>query len=129
MLKAAAWGLLALLLSLLPEWAKAEDLGLAGRWTSADRNSLIEIAACPDNGGALCARVLADQPAAGEASLVGQPVGMNFVRARQGWTGQILVEGRALPATITLPNATRLDLQVCMMTVFCDEASYYRSVE
>ena len=36
------------------------------------------------------------------------------------------VDGSALPATITLPNITQLDLKVCMMAVFCDEVSYYR---
>ena len=127
MLKAAIWGLIALMLSLLPEWAKAEGPALAGRWTSADRNSTIEIVACPDRAGALCATVLADQPAAGEASLVGKQVGVNFVPAKDGWVGQIVVEdGSTLPATITLPNAVRLDLKVCMMAVFCDDASYYR---
>jgi hypothetical protein len=47
--------------------------------------------------------------------------------ARGGWAGQILTgDGSALPATITLPNITQLDLKVCMMAVFCDEVSYYR---
>jgi uncharacterized protein (DUF2147 family) len=125
MLKAAAWGLIALLLSLLPEWAKAEDL--AGHWTSADRNSLIEIAACPDAAGARCATVLADKPAAGEPSLAGRQVGINFVPTGRGWTGQILAaDGAGLPATISLPNARRLDLKVCMLAVLCDEVSYYR---
>lgn len=127
MLKTAAWGLIALLLSLLPEWVKADELALAGRWTSADRNSLIEIATCPNFAGTLCATVLADKPAAGEPSLAGKQVGVNFMPAKDGWVGQIVVEdGSMLPATITLPNATRLDLRVCMMAVFCDDASYYR---
>lgn len=128
MLKAIAWGLIAMLLSMLPEWAKAAEPALAGRWTSADRNSVIEIAGCASTAGALCATVLADNPAAGEPSLAGKQVGVNFTRTNTGWSGQIVTgDGNALPATITLPDATRLDLEVCMMAVFCDEVSYYRA--
>ncbi|CAN7562501.1 hypothetical protein LJR016_004054 [Devosia sp. LjRoot16] len=127
MLKAIAWGLVTMLLSMVPEWAKAEEPALAGRWTSADRSSVIEIAGCADMAGALCATVLADKPAAGEPSLAGKLVGVNFAPIRGGWAGQILTgDGSALPATITLPNITQLDLKVCMMAVLCDEVSYYR---
>jgi hypothetical protein len=127
MLKAAIWGLIALVLSMVPDWAKAEEPGLAGRWNSADRDSTIEIAACPEMAGALCATVLTDKPAAGEPSLAGKQVGVNFVPAKGGWAGQILTgDGSSMAATILLPNATRLDLKVCMMAVFCDEVSYYR---
>ncbi|MBN9360543.1 MULTISPECIES: DUF2147 domain-containing protein [unclassified Devosia] len=127
MLKALAWALIALLLSMLPEWAKAGQPELSGRWTTADRGSLIEIAACPDMAGALCATVLADQPAAGQPSLAGKQVGINFVPGKDGWSGQILTEdGSALAATISLANASRLDLKVCVMAVFCDATSYWR---
>lgn len=127
MLKAIAWGLITLLLSMLPEWSKAEEPALAGRWTSADRSSVIEIADCAEMAGASCATVLADRPAAGEPSLAGKLVGVNFAPTGSGWAGQILAaDGSALPATITLPNTTRLDLKVCMLAVLCDEVSYYR---
>ena len=77
--------------------------------------------------GALCATVLADQPAAGQPSLAGKQVGINFVPGKDGWSGQILTEdGSALAATISLANASRLDLKVCVMAVFCDATSYWR---
>ncbi len=85
MLKALAWALIALLLSMLPEWAKAGQPELSGR------------------------------------------VGINFVPGKDGWSGQILTEdGSALAATISLANASRLDLKVCVMAVFCDATSYWR---
>lgn len=130
MLKAIAWGLIAMLLSMLPEWAKAEEPALAGRWASADGNSTIEIAGCADMAGTLCATVLADRPAAGEPSLAGKQVGVNFTPVEQGWSGRILTgDGNALPATITLPETSRLELKVCMMAVLCEEISYYRVAE
>ena len=127
MLKSAAPGLCALAFLMTLGAAGAEDRPLAGTWTTASRNSTIEIADCPQTAGALCATVIADKPAAGEPSLAGKLVGVNFIPAKGGWTGQVLAEeGNALPATITLPNAARLDLKVCVMAMFCDETSYYR---
>lgn len=127
MLKSIAPGLTTLALLIPLSAAGADDRPLAGTWTTSDRTTIIEIAACPETAGALCATVTADTPAAGEPSLAGKRAAVNFVPAKGGWAGQVLAEdGSALPATITLPNAARLDLKVCVLAMFCDETSYYR---
>ena len=126
MLKTTAPGLALLALIASPAQA-GERPALAGLWTSKDRSATIEIADCPETAGALCATVVADRPAAGEPSLAGKLVGVNFIPAKGGWAGHIFADdGTPLPATIKLPNAARLDLKVCVMAMFCDETSYYR---
>lgn len=127
MLKSAAPGLTTLALLISFGTDGADDGPMAGTWTSGDRATSIEIAACPEIAGAHCARVAADRRAAGEPSVAGKQVAENFVRAKGGWAGQVLADdSSALPVTITLRNAARLDLRVGAVAMFCDEASYYR---
>lgn len=127
MLKSAAPGLTTLALLISFGTDGADDRPIDGTWTSGDRTTSIEIAARPEIAGALCARVAADKPAAGEPSVAGKQVAVNFVRAKCGWAGQVLADdGSALPATITLRNAARLGLRVGAVAMFCDETSYSR---
>ncbi|WP_240232249.1 hypothetical protein [Devosia lacusdianchii] len=121
------WLLLAGLLSSSSP-ATAFDLLLAGEWISDDRKTVVEMSACPSNERATCATILADQPEAGEPSLAGKMVGVDFVQRSDGtWEGAVLAaSGARLPATLSMPHPERLDMKVCAAVVFCDSVSYLR---
>lgn len=121
------WLLLAALLPLATP-TMALDLLLAGEWISDDGKTVVEMSSCPSNERSTCATILADQPEAGEPSLAGKTVGVDFVQRPDGtWEGAVLAaSGTRLPATLSMSHPERLDMQVCAAIVFCDRVSYVR---
>lgn len=87
------------------------------------------MAACPDAPNTMCATVLADTPSDGEPSLIGQTIGRNFVTRSDGtWTGDIVTEkGTRLGATLSMPHANQLDIEICVLIALCDRSTYFRT--
>jgi hypothetical protein len=109
-----------------PAWG--EDQRLAGEWISRDRKTLVTMAPCPGNSATTCATILAESPPDGENSRIGEMIGIGFQSRADGtWAGQVVAQnGIRIPATLTMPGPAQLTLQVCIMAVLCDGASYFR---
>lgn len=118
---AALFGGASLLLLAAP--AGAASVGLEGVWRADDGSSVVRIAPC--GAGALCATVLEDKPAPGEASAVGKVVVRDLRAHPKGWKGAYTDGKTTMPAAVRQLNDTAVEFKVCMGPL-CDTARYSR---
>lgn len=106
----------------------ALDEILRGEWISRDRATVVRMEACTGKLSVMCATVVADQPEAGDPSLVGHVIGSDFAYQSGGvWSGYVVtVNGTKLNAKISMPHANQIDIEVCAALVFCDRSTYFR---
>lgn len=109
--------------------AIAQPSPLLGRWMTPDNKTVVDIVPCKPGAGTVCAALVADNPPKGEPSRAGQTIGIGFKPAGGGaWKGSVLAsDGSELPATLTMPHANQLDMEVCFMGLLCNQASYHRA--
>lgn len=103
--------------------AVAAGVGLEGVWRADDGSSVVRIAPC--GAGALCATVLEDKPAPGEASAVGKVVVRDLRAGAKGWKGAYTDGKTSMPAAVRQLNDTAVEFKVCMGPL-CDTARYSR---
>ena len=98
---------------------------LLGDWRAHDGSAVARITACSAGEG-LCATVIEERLAPGDASSLGRVVVRNLRPANGGWKGEYVSDRKTFPARVRLVNADRIDVQVCAATIFCDTARYMR---
>ncbi|MBP7701348.1 MAG: hypothetical protein KA098_01990 [Phenylobacterium sp.] len=103
--------------------AAAAGLGLEGVWRADDGTALVRIAPC--GAGVLCATVLEDRPAPGEASAVGKVVVRDLRASAKGWKGAYSDGKATLPATVRQLNDRAVEFRACMGPI-CDSVRYSR---
>ncbi|OSZ64956.1 hypothetical protein CAP40_14105 [Sphingomonas sp. IBVSS2] len=98
---------------------------LLGDWRAHDGSAVARIATC-SAGESLCATVIEERLAPGDASSLGRVVVRNLRPANGGWKGEYISDRQAFPARARLVNADTIEFQVCAAAIVCDTARYMR---